>query len=399
MTWDRVERLIGSRNLERLAQKRVGVVGLGSGGGFAALSLAMSGVGKFVLIDADTLEAANVVRHVADLRAVGRPKVEVIADLIRQRNPNAEVVAQVGRVEDHLDALDGLDLLVVGVDGENAKYTINQACLDRKLTAVYAGVYERGEGGDVAVIRPYDGPCYACWAAELRGELAKPDDNAELDYGMIGPEGTLEAEPGLWLHVVRIASVQADMALNELLDGTEVYRSMPGNTVILANTALEIIAGQISLPYTAVWATVDRNPNCLVCGHAHAEQEESLDQLAEMTGIVYGRERGKAIVTDEQNMVPPTDEAPVENAEPTPEQHTDQAQTPDPTPEDGNHDDYSERLERLGGEPAPAITPEEFARLQKAGQVHIDARGRVRTTRRSDAEAGVSLRKRRAWYA
>ncbi|MBZ0287986.1 MAG: hypothetical protein K8I30_10255 [Anaerolineae bacterium] len=49
-----------------------------------------------------------------------------------------------------------------------------------------------------------------------------------------------------------------------------------------------------------------------------------------------------------------------------------------------------ERLERLGGEPAPAITPEEFARLQKAGQVHIDARGRVRTARRSESEAGVS---------
>jgi len=62
-------------------------------------------------------------------------------------------------------------------------------------------------------------------------------------------------------------------------------------------------------------------------------------------------------------------------------------------------DPYEERLERLGGEPAPVITPEEFARLQKAGQVHIDAKGRVRTTRRSDAEAGVSLRKRRAWYA
>ena len=61
-------------------------------------------------------------------------------------------------------------------------------------------------------------------------------------------------------------------------------------------------------------------------------------------------------------------------------------------------DDLGERLERLGGEPAPAITPEEFERLQKAGQVHIDSRGRVRTARRSGAEAGVSLRKRRAWY-
>ena len=61
-------------------------------------------------------------------------------------------------------------------------------------------------------------------------------------------------------------------------------------------------------------------------------------------------------------------------------------------------EDMDDRLERLGGEPAPAITPEEFERLQKAGQVHIDSRGRVRTARRSGAEAGVSLRKRRAWY-
>lgn len=63
-----------------------------------------------------------------------------------------------------------------------------------------------------------------------------------------------------------------------------------------------------------------------------------------------------------------------------------------------DNDQMDERLERLGGEPAPVITPEEFARLQKAGQVHIDTRGRVNTSRRSDADVGVSLRKRRAWY-
>lgn len=67
-------------------------------------------------------------------------------------------------------------------------------------------------------------------------------------------------------------------------------------------------------------------------------------------------------------------------------------------PDGSPSDDMGDRLERLGGEPAPAITPEEFERLQKAGQVHIDSRGRVRTARRSGAEAGVSLRKRRAWY-
>ncbi len=76
----------------------------------------------------------------------------------------------------------------------------------------------------------------------------------------------------------------------------------------------------------------------------------------------------------------------------------DNKQPTDNTTENPDDARMEGRLERLGGEPAPVITPKEFARLQKAGQVHIDARGRVRTSRRSDAEAGVSLRKRRAWY-
>lgn len=79
-----------------------------------------------------------------------------------------------------------------------------------------------------------------------------------------------------------------------------------------------------------------------------------------------------------------------------PVNNTNEPETPDSFPVD--EEGMGDRLERLGGEPAPVITPEEFARLQKAGQVHIDARGRVRTASRSGPNAGVSLRKRRAWY-
>ncbi len=294
MNWDRVERLIGSDNLGRLRQKKVGIVGLGSGGGFVALSLAMSGVGKFVLVDDDLLEANNIVRHVADSRYIGRPKAESVAELIKGRNPDAEIDVRHGRIEQHLDVLDGLDILISGVDGEGPKYVLNEASLKRNLKAIYAGVYERGEGGDVVIIRPYDGPCYACWAAELREGLAlsNMDSAEELDYGMIGPEGTLEAEPGLWLHVTRVAGAQADLALNELLIGTDVYKAMPANTVIMANTALEILDGQISEPYTAVWVNIERNPNCLVCGDqlrnqlaAEAAGDVSLTDLMESTGL------------------------------------------------------------------------------------------------------------------
>ena len=58
------------------------------------------------------------------------------------------------------------------------------------------------------------------------------------------------------------------------------------------------------------------------------------------------------------------------------------------SPEGASADDLGDRLERLGGEPAPAITPEEFERLQKAGQVHIDSRG-ARTN-----SGGAVVRKR-----
>ncbi|HML22809.1 MAG TPA: hypothetical protein PKD09_14255 [Aggregatilinea sp.] len=89
---------------------------------------------------------------------------------------------------------------------------------------------------------------------------------------------------------------------------------------------------------------------------------------------------------------------PVENEVPVTPPEEPAAPPPDVNMPPDSAADLAPRLERLGGEPAPDITPEEFARLQEAGQIHIDPRGRVRTTRRDETDAGISLRKRRAWY-
>ena len=70
------------------------------------------------------------------------------------------------------------------------------------------------------------------------------------------------------------------------------------------------------------------------------------------------------------------------------------------SPPDSSVDDMGDRLERLGGEPAPAITRKSSRGCRKAGQVHIGfARTRSGLRGAAAAEAGVSLRKRRAWYA
>ncbi len=265
--WERVERLIGSDNLDRLGEKKVAVVGLGSGGGFVALSLAMSGVANFVLVDHDDLESGNVTRHVADLRYIGQNKASAVADLIRHRNAEASVEARAGLIEDNWDCLDDVDILVVAVDHEQVKYAINEQCLEKRMSASYAGVYERGEGGDHVIIKPFDGPCYACWSEATRdGVRVSMNPVGDLDYGMIDEAGTLAAEPGLWVNVTKVAGIQADLIINELLRGTPAYEPMPANTLIVANNAIEIIEGQSSDPHTGVWVEIGRDPDCLVCG-------------------------------------------------------------------------------------------------------------------------------------
>ncbi|MEO1289430.1 MAG: ThiF family adenylyltransferase [Chloroflexota bacterium] len=291
--WQRVEQYFGKANLERLAESRVGIVGLGSGGSFVALSLAMSGVGHFALVDDDELEEGNVVRHAADRRYVGWNKAKAVADLIQHRNPNVTVDVREGRIEQHMDIFDDLDIVVVAVDGEQVKYILNEALLNLSITAVYAGVYERGEGGDVVIIRPYDGPCYACWSQELRAGFQQPvpGEDGALDYGMIGEEGTLEGEPGLWVHVTKVASIQTDIILNELLRGSDASEEMPANTIIVANNHIEIIAESVNEPHTGLWVGISRDPDCLVCGdRARLAQEEdhdalSLDDLMTSSGL------------------------------------------------------------------------------------------------------------------
>lgn len=296
--WERVERLIGSSNLDRLAEKKVGVVGLGSGGGFVALSLAMSGLSQFTLIDSDDLESGNVTRHVADLRYVGLNKAAAVADLIRQRNPDARIDVREGLIEDHWDCLDDIDLLVAAVDNEQVKYAINEQCLKRRLSASYAGVYERGEGGDHVIIKPFDGPCYACWSEATReGVKVSLDPGGDLDYGMIGEMGTLDAEPGLWVNVTKVAGIQADMIINELLLGTSAHVEMPRNTLLVTNTYMDIIEGQENEPHTGLWIEIERDPDCLVCGES-LKQGISLLAKDEGEGISLEDLAASGLTTD-----------------------------------------------------------------------------------------------------
>jgi molybdopterin/thiamine biosynthesis adenylyltransferase len=102
-----------------LRRKRVAVAGLGGVGGAHVLTLARLGIGAFHLADFDTFGVENFNRQAgAMVSTLGRPKLEVIAEMARDINPGVDIRAfPAGVSEANLDDfLAGVDLYVDGLD-------------------------------------------------------------------------------------------------------------------------------------------------------------------------------------------------------------------------------------------------------------------------------------------
>ncbi len=102
-----------------LRGKRVAIAGLGGVGGAHLLALARLGIGSAHIADFDTFALANFNRQTgATMSTLGEPKVDVLAKMARDINPQMELklFAQ-GISATNLDAfLEGVDVYVDGLD-------------------------------------------------------------------------------------------------------------------------------------------------------------------------------------------------------------------------------------------------------------------------------------------
>lgn len=125
----------------RLKNQRVAIAGLGGVGGFHLLTLARLGVGKFNIADLDTFELANFNRQAgASLSSIDRPKVEVLAEMARDINPELALEIYPRGVDaDNLDAFfRDVDLYVDGLDffAFDARARVFAHCAARGIPAV-----------------------------------------------------------------------------------------------------------------------------------------------------------------------------------------------------------------------------------------------------------------------
>jgi molybdopterin-synthase adenylyltransferase len=110
---------VTSGEQDALRQKCVAIAGLGGVGGFHLLSLARLGIGRFRIADLDHFELANFNRQAgAAMSTIGAPKVDVLAQMARDINPECEIeIFSDGVQPDNVERfLRGVDLYVDGLD-------------------------------------------------------------------------------------------------------------------------------------------------------------------------------------------------------------------------------------------------------------------------------------------
>ena len=126
---------------QHLRQKRVAIAGMGGVGGFHLLTLARLGIEKFHIADFDVFEIANFNRQAgAGMASLNRPKVEVLAEMVRDISPECEL----GCFPDGVNPgnlgqfFQGVDLYIDGLDffAFDARERVFAYCAEHRIPAI-----------------------------------------------------------------------------------------------------------------------------------------------------------------------------------------------------------------------------------------------------------------------
>jgi tRNA threonylcarbamoyladenosine dehydratase len=138
--FSRNELAIGKEGLDIMKNSTVAVLGIGGVGSFAAEALARSGVGRLILIDKDDVDITNINRQlIALLSTVGRPKVEIMEERIKDINPDCEVISlKMFYTEETYEEIFGhkLDFVVDASDTIVYKIHLMKECLQRNIPII-----------------------------------------------------------------------------------------------------------------------------------------------------------------------------------------------------------------------------------------------------------------------
>ena len=236
---------------EEIKKKKVLIVGLG-GGADIALHLYRSGISKLTLIDKDILEADNLVRHVCGMEYLGQNKAIATKKLLNRYCKNTEIKAFDFDVFNErvkvYELISENDLIIIATDSDASKYYLNEMAVELRKNAIYVGMYENGDGGEVFVSRP-DKACFECLSRlNERNTFLKIYLEAKEKKDCASNRDA-KAMPGLGIDQSFLSSIASRKAIEILTsnDETSTLKHIDGDWIIwslcgIAGTGLESLS-------------------------------------------------------------------------------------------------------------------------------------------------------------
>lgn len=138
--YERIIKLIGEENLNKIKNKTVCIIGLGGVGGFATESIVRSGVGNVIIVDYDRIDISNLNRQIiTNQNNIGKSKVQEMKKRIKSINPNCNITI----IEEKIDSnninlifQNKIDYLIDACDTITTKEALIIECTKRKIKII-----------------------------------------------------------------------------------------------------------------------------------------------------------------------------------------------------------------------------------------------------------------------
>ncbi len=252
---------IGYQGQLKIQNAKVCVVGVGGLGNPITTRLVAMGVGTIRIVDRDVIELSNLHRQTMfDDSDVGEIKVEVAAKKLKKLNPNVTIEALPISVNDYtaLEVIEGCDVVIDALDSVNARYSLNKACVQKKIPFVTGAAV--GISGQAFTVLPKQSACYHCMFPAL-------DEDSM-------PTCSIEGVHPSILSI--IGGIQVAEAVKLIL----------GKKPSLAKRILHVDLENLDFVYTSTFK-VDE---CPVCGTGKASETPKQEMIIEE---LCGRNHGK----------------------------------------------------------------------------------------------------------
>ena len=145
-----------------LKDKKALIIGAGALGNFAALGMALQGVGTIDILDYDTVDSTNLNRQILFYDSVGKEKATALCEKLRQINPRIQVNGLIQKLDENSDYFtkNHPDIILDCVDSFAVRATINYHAVRNHIPLVSGGTDPKS--GQVVVYSPGKTECLEC---------------------------------------------------------------------------------------------------------------------------------------------------------------------------------------------------------------------------------------------